>query len=165
VFDLDLQSGELRKHGLKIRLPNQSFQILARLLERPGEVVSRYELRHAVWSDDTFVDFEVGLASAVKKLRDALGDSADSARFVETLPKRGYRFIGPVVRVAPASTSHLGIDHIAAESVVESPGLRQRSSLRRSTIAAIFLGVIAGLAIVSFSAVRRMFAQKTPRTR
>ncbi|HET9832262.1 MAG TPA: tetratricopeptide repeat protein [Vicinamibacterales bacterium] len=174
TFDLDLQSGELRKHGLKIRLPNQSFLILERLLERPGEVVSRDELRRTLWPDDTFVDFELGLSSAVKKLRDALGDSAENARFVETLPRRGYRFIGPVVRandaaiasapvVAGASTPDLGIDHTKTEPVVESAVVRQRSSLRPSTTLAIFLAVIAGLAIVSFVAMhRRIVAPATP---
>ena len=96
VFDLDLTTGELRKSGLKIRLPQQSFRILARLVEHPGDVASRDELRRILWPDDTFVDFEVGLTSAVKKLRDALGDSAESPRFVETLPRLGYRFIAPV---------------------------------------------------------------------
>src|SRR5215831_11397938 len=108
-FDLDLQSGELRKHGLKIRLPNQSFQILARLLERPGEVVSREELRQALWTGDTFVDFETGLSSAVRKLRDALGDSAENARFVETLPRRGYRFIAPVIRTPEEATGSIPV--------------------------------------------------------
>ena len=102
VFELDGVSGELRRHGLKIRLPDQSFQILKLLLSRPAEVVSRDELRHVLWTADTFVDFEVGLNSAVRKLREALDDSADSPRFVETLPRRGYRFIASVSAPAPA---------------------------------------------------------------
>ena len=96
VFELDADSGELRRHGLKIRLPDQSFQILKALLNRPGDVVSRDELRQVLWTTDTFVDFEVGLNSAVRKLREALDESADSPRFVETLPRRGYRFVGAV---------------------------------------------------------------------
>jgi DNA-binding winged helix-turn-helix (wHTH) protein/tetratricopeptide (TPR) repeat protein len=96
VFDLDLTTGELRKSGLKIRLPHQSFRILARLVEHPGDPASRDELRRILWPDDTFVDFDVGLSSAVKKLRDALGDSAENPRFIETLPRLGYRFIAPV---------------------------------------------------------------------
>ncbi len=96
VFELDAQSGELRRHGLKIRLPDQSFQILRTLLLRPGEVVTRKELRGVLWTSDTFVDFEVGLNSAVRKLREALDDSADNPRFVETVPRHGYRFVGPV---------------------------------------------------------------------
>jgi TolB-like protein/DNA-binding winged helix-turn-helix (wHTH) protein/Flp pilus assembly protein TadD len=96
VFEVDLRSGELRKSGLRIRLQEQPFQILAMLLERPGEVVTREELEKKLWGADTFVDFEHGLATAVKKLREALGDSADNPRFIETLPRRGYRFIAPV---------------------------------------------------------------------
>ncbi len=103
VFELDTRSGELRRHGLKVRLPDQSFQILNLLLSRPGEVVTREELRNAVWTAQTFVDFEAGLNSAVRKLRDALDDSADNPRFVETLPRRGYRFVASVS--VPASPS------------------------------------------------------------
>ena len=93
AFELDVSSGELRKQGLKTRLPPQSFQVLQRLLERPREVVTREELRQELWPADTFVDFEMGVSSAVKKLREALGDSAENPRFVETIPRRGYRFI------------------------------------------------------------------------
>jgi len=96
VFELDTDSGELRRHGLKIRLPDQSFQILKELLSQPGEVVTREELRRVLWPMDTFVEFEVGLNSAVRKLREALDDSADNPRFVETVPRHGYRFIAPV---------------------------------------------------------------------
>jgi TolB-like protein/DNA-binding winged helix-turn-helix (wHTH) protein/Tfp pilus assembly protein PilF len=103
VFELDTDSGELRRHGLKIRLPEQSFQILRALLMRPGEVVTRDELRQLLWTAETFVDFEVGLNSAVRKLREALDDSADNPRFVETLPRRGYRFVADVT--APAADS------------------------------------------------------------
>src|SRR5687767_9048131 len=98
LFEADLQSGELRKDGLKIKLQEQPFRVLTLLLERAGEVVTREELRQKLWSTDTFVDFEHGLNSSVKKLRQALGDSADNPRFVETLARRGYRFIAPVER-------------------------------------------------------------------
>ena len=96
VFEVDLKAGELRKNGVKIKLREQPFQILSLLLERSGEVVTREELRHKLWSTDTFVDFDHSLNAAVKKLRDALGDSAGNPRFVETLVRRGYRFIAPV---------------------------------------------------------------------
>jgi TolB-like protein/DNA-binding winged helix-turn-helix (wHTH) protein/Flp pilus assembly protein TadD len=96
VFELDTLSGELHRQGLRIRLPDQSFQILRLLLSRPGEVVTREELRNALWTSETFVDFDVGLNSAIRKLREALDDSPENARFVETLPRRGYRFIAPV---------------------------------------------------------------------
>jgi serine/threonine-protein kinase len=96
VFEVDLHTGELRKQGLKIKLRDQPFQILLLLLAHPGEVVSRDELQKQLWPADTFVDFDRGLNKAVNHLRDALGDSAGSPRFIETLPKRGYRFIAPV---------------------------------------------------------------------
>ena len=100
VFELDLRSGELRKAGARISLPEQPFRVLALLLEQPGQLVTREELRARLWAAETFVDFEHGLNAAVKRLRDALGDSADTPRFVETLPRRGYRFIAPVDGVA-----------------------------------------------------------------
>jgi TolB-like protein len=92
-FEIDLESGELRKHGLKINLRDQSFRVLALLLERQGRVVTREELQRKLWATDTFVDFERGLNKAINRLREALGDSADCPSFIETLPKRGYRFI------------------------------------------------------------------------
>jgi TolB-like protein/DNA-binding winged helix-turn-helix (wHTH) protein/Tfp pilus assembly protein PilF len=98
AFELDLRTGELRKSGVRINLPDQPFQLLKTLLDRPGELVTRDELRQRLWSSETFVDFEHGLNAAVRRLRDALGDSADVPRFVETLPRRGYRFIAPVIR-------------------------------------------------------------------
>ncbi|HEV2699679.1 MAG TPA: winged helix-turn-helix domain-containing protein [Terriglobales bacterium] len=96
VFEVDLSSGELRKRGIKIKLHDQPFRVLAVLLEHPGEVITREQIRQRLWSADTFVDAEVGLNSAIMKLRDALGDSAENPRFIETLPRRGYRFIVPV---------------------------------------------------------------------
>jgi len=95
AFEVDLRAGDLRRHGTKVRLQQQPFRVLALLLERPGEVVTREELRHAIWAD-TFVAFDEGLDAAIYKLRTALGDSAEHPRFVETLPRRGYRFIGAV---------------------------------------------------------------------
>jgi TolB-like protein/Tfp pilus assembly protein PilF len=92
-FELDLRGGELRKEGVKIKLQEQPFQILAMLLASPGQVVTREELRRRLWPSDTFVDFDHSLNKAINKLREALGDSADSPRFIETLAKRGYRFM------------------------------------------------------------------------
>jgi cholera toxin transcriptional activator len=104
VFEANLYSGELRKHGIRIRLQEQPFQILALLLERPGELVTREELRQRLWPSDTFVDFDHGLNTAVNKLREALGDSAATPRYVETLARRGYRYIGPAPdQVKPAT--------------------------------------------------------------
>src|SRR2546430_1753858 len=96
IFEVDLQAGQLRRNGCKVRLQDQPFQVLAMLLKRPGEVVPREDLRARLWSSDTFVDFDHGLNAAVKRLRDALGDSAENPRFVETLARRGYRFLAPV---------------------------------------------------------------------
>ncbi|HUE42860.1 MAG TPA: winged helix-turn-helix domain-containing protein [Candidatus Sulfotelmatobacter sp.] len=96
VFEANLASAELRKNGQKIKLQDQPFQVLTILLENPGEIVTREQFRDTLWPADTFVDFDHGLNAAIKRLRDALGDSADSPRFVETLARRGYRFIAPV---------------------------------------------------------------------
>ena len=96
IFEADLRAGELYKGGRKIKLQVLPFQVLALLLERPGEIVRREELQRKLWSADTFVDFDHSLNTAIKKLRQALGDNNKKPRFVETLPKRGYRFIGTV---------------------------------------------------------------------
>jgi len=96
VFELDLRSGELTSNGRRQTLPEQPLALLKALLERPGELVTRDELRHQLWPDDTFVDFEHGLNAAVKRLRDVLGDSAEAPRFIETVPRRGYRFVALV---------------------------------------------------------------------
>jgi adenylate cyclase len=102
-FELDLRVGELRRQGLRIRLPEQPFQILAMLLECPGEIVTREAIRERLWSHDTVVEFEHSINTAVKRLREALGDSAERPRFVETLARRGYRFLAPVEWIHPAS--------------------------------------------------------------
>src|SRR5258705_2537018 len=96
VFEVDLVSGELRKDGSRIRLQEQPFQILTMLLERRGAMVTREDLRSKLWPADTFVDFDHGLNTAVNKLREALGDAAANPRFVQTVARRGYRFIAPI---------------------------------------------------------------------
>ena len=96
LFEADLGTGELRKRGRKVALQDQPFQVLALLLQHPGEIVSREDLQRVLWPADTFVEFEHGVNTAIKKLRQALGDSADNPRFIETLPRKGYRFIAPV---------------------------------------------------------------------
>jgi TolB-like protein/DNA-binding winged helix-turn-helix (wHTH) protein len=105
AFDVDLRSGELHKDGVKVKLQEQPFRLLALLLEHPGEVVTRDELRHRLWPGDSFVAFDDGLNTAIKKLRDALGDSAEKPRLIETLPKHGYRFILPVNNLATERSS------------------------------------------------------------
>ncbi len=109
VFEADLRAAELRKNGIKLKLQGQPFQVLATLLEHPGEVVTREELRRKLWPGDTFVDFDHSLSNAVNKIREALGDSAESPRFVETLPRRGYRFVAPVEDVAAAPRADFGV--------------------------------------------------------
>ena len=136
-FELDARSGELRRHGLKIRLPDQSFQILLMLLDRAGEVVTRDDLRQQLWTSTTFVDFDVGLNSAVRKLREALDDSAENPRFVETLPRRGYRFIAPV---QPATTDR--------ESVARTPTAGARSRSRWIAGGLVLAATIATLILV-----------------
>jgi Tol biopolymer transport system component/DNA-binding winged helix-turn-helix (wHTH) protein len=109
-FEVDVRAGEVRKHGHRIRLQDQPFRILQVLLEHAGEVVTREELQRQIWPSDTFVDFDRGLNNAVKRLREALGDSAEHPRFIETLPRRGYRFIGTVTPIpaVPSASAEFG---------------------------------------------------------
>ena len=102
VFEADLRAGELRKSGVKVRIQDLPFRALALLLSRPNEVVTREELRQALWPDDVFVDFDRGISSAIKRLRDAIGDSADNPIFIETIERHGYRWIGPIHPSEPA---------------------------------------------------------------
>lgn len=96
AFEISLQSGELRKNGLRLRLSGQPFQVLTHLIECPGELVTREELRSKLWPADTFVDFDHGLNNAVARIREVLEDSSGTPRYIETVPRRGYRFIAPV---------------------------------------------------------------------
>jgi Tol biopolymer transport system component/DNA-binding winged helix-turn-helix (wHTH) protein len=121
LFELDLDARELRKSGVRIKLQEQPFQILAMLLERPGEIVSREELQKRLWPEDTFVDFDLSLNSAVKKLRQALNDDSENPRFIETLYRRGYRFIGPVNGVGNSNGNQI--------AMVESPQAGQSQPL------------------------------------
>jgi TolB-like protein/DNA-binding winged helix-turn-helix (wHTH) protein/Tfp pilus assembly protein PilF len=140
-YQVDLQTSELRKNGTKVRLSGQPFQILAVLLEKPGELITREELRTRLWPDEVFVDYDHSLNAAVNKLREALCDSTNDVRFVETLPKRGYRFIGPVeTREEPASEQ--------AALVASDPAPPSRLDRRHITLKyalAPFVIVLAGL--------------------
>src|SRR5438445_4289876 len=107
VYEIDPASGELRKSGVRIRLHEQAFQVLTALLERPGEIVTREELSQKLWPADTFVDFDHGLNTVINKLREALGDSASNPRFIETLARRGYRFVAPVELTPSPGTATL----------------------------------------------------------
>ena len=102
-FELDVRAAELRKHGIRIRLHEQPFRILRMLLENPGEVVLREEIRKALWPNDTIVEFDHSINAAIQRLRSALGDSADNPSYVETLARRGYRFIGALEPAAPTA--------------------------------------------------------------
>jgi DNA-binding winged helix-turn-helix (wHTH) protein/Tol biopolymer transport system component len=124
VFEADLATGELRKAGIKVKLQDQPFQILCALLERPGEIVSREDLRQRIWRNETFVDFDQGLSKAVNKIREALGDSADNPRFVETLARRGYRFIAPVERELCTPAMLAGSSSVAGPK--QAPESRRR---------------------------------------
>jgi DNA-binding winged helix-turn-helix (wHTH) protein len=102
AFEADAATGELRRQGIRIKLNAQPFQVLLMLLERPGELLTREEISRELWPDGTFVDYEHGVNSAINRIREALGDTAGSPRFIETLARRGYRFIAPVERIGPA---------------------------------------------------------------
>lgn len=149
TFEADLVSRELRKGGVRIKLHGQPFELLAMLLERPGELVPREELRQRLWSTDTFVDFDAGVNTAINRLREALGDSAENPRFIETLPRRGYRFIAPV----EAEES----DQPAAEGIPAKPSSSEaaivatvpaRAHAKRTKALAIALVVVVALLIV-----------------
>ena len=105
AFEADESTGELRRQGIRVKINAQPFQVLLMLLDRPGEVLSRDEISRALWPDGTFVDYEHGVNSAVNRIREALGDAANSPRYVETLARRGYRFVAPVQRIQPESGS------------------------------------------------------------
>jgi cholera toxin transcriptional activator len=99
VFEVDEATGELRRQGIRVKLNSQPFQVLCLLLARPGELLTREEISRELWPDGTFVDYEHGVNSSVNRIREALGDSASRPRFVETLARRGYRFVAPVERI------------------------------------------------------------------
>ena len=143
-FEVDLRSGEVYKHGIRLKLQDQPFQVLALLLEHPGEVVTREELQQQLWPAHTFVDFDTGLNSAIKKLRDVLADSADEPRYIETLPRRGYRFIAPVENgELPASTSL----HEKLAVMPQRPGpkvwYKNRLFITASVTALLIVGAVA----------------------
>jgi DNA-binding winged helix-turn-helix (wHTH) protein len=138
-FEADFRTQELRKQGVRVKLPRQSFQILQKLLERPGELVTRDELRQALWPGDTYVDFDHGVNNSVKRIRDALGDSPDAPRYIETLPRLGYRFVGsideaPVVPVPVVSSA-------APEEVARPARWRWRFFLLGLALALVLAGI------------------------
>jgi DNA-binding winged helix-turn-helix (wHTH) protein len=157
-FEADLQTQELRKNSVRLRLPGQSFQILKMLLDRPGELVSRQELHTALWPSDTFVDFEHGVNAAVNRLREALGDSADCPRIIETLPRRGYRFIG-TINPPPAKSEIIPevVRNVSREFERSAPVLPGEGQTRVTTStrlrwmkisASILLGGVCAIAVI-----------------
>ena len=136
TFEVDLRAGELRKQGKRIKVQEQPFHVLTFLLQRPGEVVTREELRNQNWPPDTFVDFDNSLNTAINKLREALGDSADNPRFIETLPRRGYRFIAPVIRT----------DGMRSGAAIGVGAAGRQRSLKMVVMAALVVLLAAGTA-------------------
>ena len=144
AFEADLQAGELRKSGIRVRLQDQPFRVLALLLERSGEVVSREDLRQEIWPDDTFVDFDHSLNTAINKIREALGDSATHPRFVETIPRRGYRFVFPVEGLVSTQKR-------SQELPSSGSGAHSRASWKaRWALVSLVLAVAAAFAIWGF---------------
>jgi Tol biopolymer transport system component/DNA-binding winged helix-turn-helix (wHTH) protein len=149
AFEVDLQAGELRKSGLKLKLTGQPFQVLAILLERPGEVVTREELQKRLWPD-TFVDVDHNLNTAINKIREVLGDSAESPRFVETLPRRGYRFIAPL----DSADNSAKLPAIATTNTAVLRG--------RIRAASLLLGALGLLACASFLVYKKLHVSPSP---
>ena len=166
AFDVDMRAGEVRKHGIRLKLHRQPFQVLSLLLERPGDLVTREELRQRLWPAETFVDFDTGLNSAVKKLRDALCDSAEQPRYIETLPRRGYRFIAQVEN-GDLSTGVAPIDSPAVVPLRPNPSETNEKGFRaeRPTVGEVnvrptrtsrarlwlVLGGVAALALIAIT--------------
>lgn len=140
VFELDLQSAELRKNGVKLRLQEQPLKVLQVLLENPGQIVSREDLRRKVWPANTFVEFDQGLYSAMARLRDAIGDSSDNPRFIETVARRGYRFVAPVT-IAPSPTP-------AQDREEKELRRRHRLDVRRLTTS-VLTGLVSGALLLA----------------
>src|SRR5450631_3778348 len=143
AFDVDMRSGEVRKHGIRLKLHRQPFQVLSLLLEHPGDLVTREELRQKLWPGDTFVDFDTGLNSAVKKLRDALCDSAEEPRYIETLPRRGYRFIAHVENGDLPATVPIEKRLATVSPVRPKPELSNKRRIFMAAGVAVFLIVAA----------------------
>lgn len=166
VFELDVYSRELRKAGVRLNVQDQPLQLLRLLLERPGDLVTREELRQQLWPSDTFVGFEHGLNAAVRRLRETLGDSADTPRFIETLPRRGYRFIGtisddgdPAAAVRQPRDAAAELRRIAEVAELESSTGPRPSSWRRTAVrvvlpSAVIAGVIGGVVGLAISSGR-----------
>ena len=159
AFDLNLHTGELHKGRTRLRVPDQSIEILKALLEQPGQLVTREELRDRLWSSDTFVDFEHGMNAAVRRLREALGDSADVPKYIETLPRRGYRFIGAIEGAAvsaAAVVSQAGaVEPVTLEAVASNPV----GDARHWNRTAVVVASVVALLVIAMAAVPVLWRQ------
>lgn len=144
-FELDIPSGELRKQGVKLRLQGQPLQVLEALLKRAGEVVTREELRNQLWTADTFVDFDHSLHNAIARLREVLGDSAEAPRYIETLPRRGYRFIAPVSAAEPPPPPRSAQPVKPVEIRVDPRPVNSRRFLTTTILALLVVGIAVWL--------------------
>jgi TolB-like protein/DNA-binding winged helix-turn-helix (wHTH) protein/Tfp pilus assembly protein PilF len=166
IFEVDLNAGELRKGGIKIKVHGQPFEVLTLLLARPGEVVPREELRQTLWPTETFVDFDHGVNTAINRLREALGDSAENPRFIETVPRRGYRFVAPIEtqNSMDSGTTVLGSETSSSGAIrTEAKGVPRSYGIRAKVLASAVVAAIALLAILSLSSVReRWLGRRSP---
>ena len=151
TYEVDLRLGELRKNGIRVKLTGQPFQILAILLEHPGDLVTREQLQQRLWRSDTFVDFDGGLNAAINRVREALGDSAENPRFVETLPRRGYRFIAPLIDSRPTSaTLPPAESKVSPAQTVTSPGaLLVSGAMQRRPVSRRLKLLLSGISILA----------------
>jgi DNA-binding winged helix-turn-helix (wHTH) protein len=153
-FELDGEGGQLRRHGVPVRLPPQPFKLLLLLVRHPGKVITRDEIRRELWGEETFVDFDQGVNFSVRQIREALGDAAERPLYVETVPRRGYRFIAPVESigaVAPAVVPVRGTDIRLQKALwTNIAELRQNEARRRrqTRLAWILLVALVALALV-----------------
>ena len=173
LFEADIKSGELWKAGYRVKLQSQPFKVLTILLENAGEVVSREELQRRVWGPDVIVDFEHSLGGAIKKIREALGDSAENPRFVETLARRGFRFIAPVrsaeepVRgisnpwVSPVSTSSSPVKTELVSSA-PPPTVEKSAGAKRTNVTYITAAVCFGLGVLLMAAIAHFLIRAQP---
>jgi DNA-binding winged helix-turn-helix (wHTH) protein len=158
TFEADAATGELRKQGTRIKLNAQPFQVLLMLLERPGVLLTREEISQALWPDGTFVDYEHGVNAAVNRIREALGDAASNPRFVETLARRGYRFVAPVERIVESeSPSSATPDSPSPESTEQAPELAAVSAEPETRLRSRILASPEELPKTSYSVVQTLF--------
>ena len=166
TFEADLRLGELRKNGIRLKLTGQPFQILIILLEHPGDLVTREQLQRRLWPSETFVDFDRGLNAAINRVREALGDSAENPRFVETLPRRGYRFIAPLGDSRPArATLPAAESAISPAQTVVTPGALPVSARERRPVSRRFKVLLSGLSILAILALVAVAVLSKPNRR